>query len=966
MRKLLIRISTGNYARIILFLVFSMPFSSAFSQYGPFYTKERQLKNYEVYDQYISSIITYNEDGDFDHLSAILDSLAGLSLEKNNYEQFLFLKNELANLYKFQNKYIKSYDELVNSMDVFKAEKDTLHMEYFVSLRLLRTTLNRIINLPGKEDFKCRSQDELYRSMFNLLELLDEKGEPRRNTLVDYGMHLMRNGKTEEGINKLYKARSLAIEAGDLASLAVADYTLLSNMKTSFDLLKSKNEVYEADIKLFEARKASIPILLYNAYFLTKVSQNYEQHFYNLDKAVEYAEKAAALLDTLQYPTHSIKAATHGNLSNYYAQKGDTAKMWSNLKTTTHLAKTQTMNTYNRAFAYKIIAEASAAIAPDSALNYLHILDSLPGRKYFIDEMVSIKSTALLNKGLLAEAKDLILTNFDSVEMLAGIRLPVISSESSYFEQIQLMQILQKIYTKAGTVENKSYTPVVVNLIMKQNQLFHKIISEDIYGFEISSLSKHYNKFIQNNLSYLFELPLDQYVEERHRLALSSKGIHLNTLMAKSQYQSLLENDTTVFSRLLNSSHKVQQSRNKIAKATFNNQDQLYNLQMELNSNLIDNLMLRFEFEESVQRHELNSPTVNMTADVSDIQSQLVADEALVEYYMFDDSWAQLLILPDTVLTFYHKNNSLFDKVEAERYAILTGRKTTSIGKTLFRDIQPFLTDIEKLVIIPDGNLNFIPFEVLKPDEAMLIENYAISYSYSANSWYNLRKENEYSMPANILTIAPVFENINQEDKQQALTAYRGEGSLEPLPGSLNEVRGIAEKVARTKIDITHLSGRNATIETVKREIPGFDIIHFATHGLVNADYPERSGLFLYDNTLGEKEQKPGLLTLGELFNMELNAQLMVLSACNTGRGDYLEGEGIMALPRGGILAGVPGVIASLWKVHDEFTKDIMLAFYNYVSKGYTYREALRQAKLDAIKDGTLPLDWAGFILIGR
>jgi CHAT domain-containing protein len=957
MCKVSAKISFSDYARIILFLVLSMSFSSVFSQYGPFYTKERQLKNYQVYDKYISSIIKYNKDRDFDYLTGVLDSLADISLKEDNFEQFLFMKNELSNLYKIQSKYLKSYDELVNSMKVFKAEKDTIHNQYHVSLRLLRTTLNKIINLPGKEDFKCRSQEEIYQSMFKLLDLLDEKGEPMRNTMVDYGMHLMRTDQIKEGITNLYKARGLALDADDLASLAVADYTLLSNMPTSFDLLKTKNEVYEADIKLFESEKAFIPVLMYNAYFLTRVSQNYAQYFYNIDKAIEYATKAAELLDTLKYPAHSIKAATHGNLATYYASLGDTSKMWSSVKVAKHLAKTQAMNIYNRAFPFKLIAEATSAIAPDSSLIYLQALDSLPGKKYFDDQIIRIKSNAFLNKGLLSEAHDIILTAFDSVEILAGFKVPVISSESSYFEQIQLMQILQNIYAKTGQVENKNYTPAIVNLIMKQNELFQTIMTEDIYGFEISSLAKHYNKFIQKNLPYLFDLPLNEYGEQRHLLALSSKGIHLSTLMAKNQYQSLLENDTTVFSKLLKSSHKVQQSRNKIAKADY--------VKMELNSNLIDNLMYRFEFEESMQNTESKKPMVNTIADVSDIQSQLEANEAMIEYYVFNDSWAQLLILQDTALTFYHKNNSLYDKIGKERYAILTGRGTTSIGETLFKDIKPFLSNIHKLVIIPDANLNYIPFEVMELDENKLIMDYAISYSYSANSWYNLRVGNENSTPENILTIAPIFENLDQKAKQQPAIAYRGEGSLEPLPSSLNEVNGIAEKVAEAQINISHLTGKNATIENVKSKLAEFDIIHFATHGLVNANYPERSGLFLYNNS-EQNEQNVGLLTLGELFNMQLKAQLMVLSACNTGRGDYLEGEGIMALPRGGILAGVPGVIASLWKVHDEFTKNLMLDFYSYVSKGYSYREALRQAKLDAIKKDRLPLDWAGFILIGR
>ena len=87
--------------------------------------------------------------------------------------------------------------------------------------------------------------------------------------------------------------------------------------------------------------------------------------------------------------------------------------------------------------------------------------------------------------------------------------------------------------------------------------------------------------------------------------------------------------------------------------------------------------------------------------------------------------------------------------------------------------------------------------------------------------------------------------------------------------------------------------------------------------------------------------------------------------ACNTGTGEIAEGEGVLALPRGFILSGVPNVISTLWKVHDEKTKDLMTSFYHHLLAGNTYAEALRLAKLDAIEKGVLPLDWAGGVLTG-
>ncbi len=98
---------------------------------------------------------------------------------------------------------------------------------------------------------------------------------------------------------------------------------------------------------------------------------------------------------------------------------------------------------------------------------------------------------------------------------------------------------------------------------------------------------------------------------------------------------------------------------------------------------------------------------------------------------------------------------------------------------------------------------------------------------------------------------------------------------------------------------------------------------------------------------------------------MKNKANLVVLSACNSGVGALAEGEGVLSLPRGFIYAGVPNVMASLWKIHDKKTKDLMVSFYEHLVAGESYPRALQLAKLDCIKKGFLPVDRAGFIFIG-
>ncbi len=961
------RFLTKALLRGLSFFLFFLSFTSIYAQYGPFYKEERGLEKYPAYEAFRQGILLYNNEGDFEKVIKTLDSAANASLQAGKNEQYLFFRNEMANLHKHQNHFLKAHEVLEKSMDTFQSNTDTVHIEYFVSQRLLRATLNSIRNLPGKSDFKGRAQLELFQSMFNLLEALNEKGEPMRNTLVDYGLQLFRQGKQQKAIETLYKARSLALEANDFSSLAVADYSIISKMQSSFDLLNTQNEVLKNDIELFEAKQASIPVLLYNTYFLNKVSQNYYEHFNNLDQAVEYGRRAAKLLDTLKYPAHNIKAATHGNLAKYYSEKGDTLKMWSHVKKASQLVATQPMSAYNRAFGYVLISEAVQPYAPDTAMAYLQVLDTLPGKQYFENKITEIKVYAHLKQGQMADARELILSAFDEFEDVNGHKVPRISASKELVDQYYFMNILQDIYMAMEKQEQAKYTDAIVKLINQQNTIFQKIRAQDIYGFEVTELATLYNDFLKEALPYMFQLKDKKYLTESMNLALTSKAIHMNALMAKNKYQAMLENDTALFSRLLNSSRQVQDSRNKLASANTKDENRLNELQMELNSNLIDNLMLRYEIDEDYRNQEMEAFQKKIkVASITDVQSQLLEDEALIEYYILDDSWAQLLVLPDTVMRFYHKGEALYDKIEAERYAVLTGRKTTGIGETLFMELMPYLDKIKKLVIVPDANLNYIPFEWFEVNSRMIIEDYAVSYSYSTALWHNLRKENKFSQPKSLLAVAPLFDEYNNNNDNLMVSGYRGEGGVEALPHTLEEVRGIKGDVTDDLINAKQLIGKEANLGIVKEALPDYDILHFATHGIVNANYPERSGLFLYrDGTSETTNSNIGLLTLGELFNMQLSADLMVLSACNTGRGDYLEGEGVMALPRGGILAGVPRVIASLWKVQDERTKDIMLSFYNYLLEGHTYREALRLAKLDAIQSGFLVKNWAGFILIG-
>lgn len=161
--------------------------------------------------------------------------------------------------------------------------------------------------------------------------------------------------------------------------------------------------------------------------------------------------------------------------------------------------------------------------------------------------------------------------------------------------------------------------------------------------------------------------------------------------------------------------------------------------------------------------------------------------------------------------------------------------------------------------------------------------------------------------------------------------------------------------------------GQDAKEENVKNSqaLATARRIHFATHGLISERQPQYSSLVL---TLDGDTREDGLLQVYEIFNLKLQADLVVLSACQTGLGQQLKGEGIIGLTRAFMYAGAPSVVVSVWRVADASTAELMVGFYRHLDRGDDKAEALRRAKLELMKNPRYahPYFWAPFVLIGE
>jgi CHAT domain-containing protein len=295
-------------------------------------------------------------------------------------------------------------------------------------------------------------------------------------------------------------------------------------------------------------------------------------------------------------------------------------------------------------------------------------------------------------------------------------------------------------------------------------------------------------------------------------------------------------------------------------------------------------------------------------------------------------------------------------------------RPLSDLHDILIQPIEEKIFGKKNLVIIPYGMLHYLPFQALLSREGKyLIESFTISYLPSAT----------------VLKYARVKNKGNRMDLFAAGNPVTG---LEPLPATEEEVREVSILFEKRLV----LMGKEATKNLVKGQSPKYDLLHLSTHGEMIESNPLKSNL-----RFTPSERDDGRLTVNEIFDMEIKANLVVLSACETAlvkgeTGDFPQGDDLVGLSRAFIHAGAPSVVASLWKVSDDSTVKLMKTFYQNM-RNMPKAEALRKAQMDLMKStvrfpitraggGTIqtsqklceemvecshPFFWAPFILLG-
>lgn len=345
------------------------------------------------------------------------------------------------------------------------------------------------------------------------------------------------------------------------------------------------------------------------------------------------------------------------------------------------------------------------------------------------------------------------------------------------------------------------------------------------------------------------------------------------------------------------------------------------------------------------QAPELASLVSVSTLTASGVQQTLPPDETIVEYFYRGEKLYTFVVDRQNIFCIQASATNLETDVQAFRTAIAQpaseGWKepATRLYARLIAPIKDKLLT-PNILVVAHGALHYVPFNALHDGSRFLVESYSIR----------------------MLPAATVlgFLKPGRAEKAGALLAFGnpdlGDKTFD-LPFAEKEAESVANMIPGSKA----LLRRNASKRAFLKYSSDFQFLHIASHGTFEADKPLASSLLLAPDGTDD-----GRLTVSDLYSMRVEADLVTLSACDTGLGKIVSGDDVVGLTRGFLYAGTRTIVASLWAVDDRATGELMTAFYQSLAKRVGKREALRSAQIDYLKSRPHPFFWAAFQLTGN
>jgi CHAT domain-containing protein/Tfp pilus assembly protein PilF len=374
--------------------------------------------------------------------------------------------------------------------------------------------------------------------------------------------------------------------------------------------------------------------------------------------------------------------------------------------------------------------------------------------------------------------------------------------------------------------------------------------------------------------------------------------------------------------------------------------------------------------------------------ELADLQRKLATSEMVISYHIGTEAVVAWALTTERLRTYVLP-------ITAQKLAEIVDQATLPYRECRFGDdaqedalnelaitllapwhVEPRQPAATHLIVVPDGRLAYLPFEILPlPDGRLLTDHLTISYAPSVSTLLRLRDRPPSAAPGAFVAFGdPVASQSRAIPGEKApwvddaATLLLPPGyRLSPLPGTRAEARDIADLFGTEGVRFV---GKDNTARQLREAAPRYRIQHWATHCLIDETDPDFSGLIVSP----PESQAPGevidnLVTVHDLARLSMRADLVVCSACQTGLGTVRAGEGTIGISQALLMAGARCVVLSLWPVLDRSTHRLMLAFYQALLRGQPPADALRAAKAEVRRDHPRiylsPFTWAAFVVVG-
>ncbi len=484
-------------------------------------------------------------------------------------------------------------------------------------------------------------------------------------------------------------------------------------------------------------------------------------------------------------------------------------------------------------------------------------------------------------------------------------------------------------YTKALESYNNSFKveEMLAVLLIYENS---KIITQNRNRDRTEKCIEIYNTlYLKNNKSI--------YLESAFLLQEKSKSALLN--QAVFNKKNMPKDIKLLLNLIQTSNNEIQKEQHKGKLASIN----------KINTALkkLNSLMLLLKSKTK------NSVTSEIQFEIKDLYSKLIEDKTILVAYFYGRQHIYVFTLNNNKIKLDCISSSQKTKIVSFLNFFSDSEKITNNvlsytdqGYLLYKILKlPQKTPLQQIVIIPDGLLNFLPFEVLLTKKSttsnfakmdFLVKEFKVGYSNSAQ--FYLKSNLDKKINKSVLGVFPIFEN-----------------SILELTFSKSELQNL-----KSNFDGKFLEKEQATFYNFKKNVKNHSIIHLSTHAS-SGDLFDAASIQFYDQKI----------LYSEFYTLDIKPNLVVLSACETGLGKLFKGEGAMSVARGFQIAGAQNLLFSLWKVNDYTTAVYMKKFYSNLQNNHSYFDANHKAKLDFLSDKSIPNSkkspyyWSSFVYYG-